>query len=92
MIVALLALYPRSWLDWVVLVRLCFGAVTYMEATTLGHRTLLQHIQLFQGEWITSSIRLLAVVALILMCIYRRWGFRSEAESANVSPPVLQPQ
>lgn len=92
MIVALLALYPRSWLDWVVLVRLCFGGATYMEATTLRLRTLLQHIQLFQGEWITSSIRLLAVVALILMCIYRRWGFRSEAESANVSPPVLQPQ
>ena len=32
MIIALLALYPSSGLDVVVLVRLCFGAVTYMEA------------------------------------------------------------
>jgi hypothetical protein len=92
MIIALLALYPRSWLDWVVLVRLCFGAITYMESETVRFHTLLQHIQLFQGEWITSSVRLLAVVALVLMCIYRRWGFPSEVESADVRPPVLQPQ
>ncbi len=34
MIIALLALYPSSGLDAVVLVRLCFGAITYMEAAT----------------------------------------------------------
>ena len=32
MIIALLVLYPSSGLDAVVLFRLCFGAVTYMEA------------------------------------------------------------
>lgn len=92
MIIALLALYPRSWLDWVVLARLCFGAITYMESALAPHKSLLQHIQLFQGEWITSSVRLLAVVALVFMCVSGRWGFRPDSESPAVSPPVLQPQ
>lgn len=92
MVIALLALYPRSLLDAVVLIRLCFGAVTYMEAVTASRRSELQTVQLFQGEWITSSVRLLAAVALVWMCISGRWGFHREPESAGVSPPVLQPQ
>jgi hypothetical protein len=92
MIIALLALYPRSWLDWVVLVRLCFGAITYMESALAPAKSIVQHIQLFQGEWITSNVRLLAVAALVWMCVYRRWGFEPDSELATVTPPVLQPQ
>lgn len=93
MIIALLALYPRSWLDWVVLARLCFGAITYMESASVSTHTLLQDIQLFQGEWITSSVRLLAVIALVYMCVTRRWGFSPETEtSPPVGEPLLQPQ
>jgi hypothetical protein len=92
MIIALLALYPRSWLDWVVLVRLCFGAITYMESASEPTHTLLQHIQLFQGEWITSSVRLLSVIALIYMCVSGRWGFSPDTESRNMNQPLLQPQ
>ncbi|MGH3166907.1 MAG: hypothetical protein ACRDN0_13605 [Trebonia sp.] len=92
MIIALLALYPRSWLDWVVLTRLCFGAITYMEAALAPHRSALQHVQLFQGEWITPPVRLLAVAALVYMCVSRRWGFRPDGESAAVSSSMLLPQ
>ncbi len=93
MIIALLALYPRSWLDWVVLVRLCFGAITYMEATALSHFLWLQKVQLFQGEWITSSVRLLCAAAFVFMCISGRWGLRSSRPPTGVRPPsVLQPQ
>jgi hypothetical protein len=92
MIIALLAVYPRSWLDIVVLVRLCFGAITYMEATSLPAHLWLQHVQLFEGEWITSSVRLLSAAALVWMCISGRWGLRPGESSADVSPPVLQPQ
>jgi hypothetical protein len=93
MIIALLALYPRSWLDWVVLARLCFGAITYMESASVSVRSVLQHVQLFQGEWITSSVRLLAVIALIYMCVTKRWGFSPETEtSPPVGEPLLQPQ
>lgn len=77
MLIALLALYPASWLDWVILGRLCFGAITYFEATSASPGSTLQHVQLFTGEWVTSSARFLAVVVLVWMCVSRRWGFRS---------------
>lgn len=89
MVLVLLALYPRSWLDWVVLVRLCFGAITYMESGLMNDRLLAQQIQLFQGEWITSSVRLLAVVALLWMCATRRWGFGQPVD--NLIQPVHKP-
>ena len=93
MIIAPLALYAVSWLDAVVLIRLCFGAVTYMEAGLVPHRVWLQRVQLFQGEWITSSVRLLCAAAFIWMCISGRWGPRQPSEApVDVSPPVLQPQ
>lgn len=92
MIVVLLALYPRSWLDWVVLARLCSGAIAYMESKSASVTSLIQHIQLFQGEWITSSVRLLAVIALIWMCAANRWGFPQETESPTLGQPLLQPQ
>lgn len=78
MIIVLLVLYPPSWLDWVVLARLGFGAVTYMESQNASVRSVLQHVQLFQGEWITSSVRLLAAIALVWMCVTGRWGFGSK--------------
>jgi hypothetical protein len=95
MIIAPLALCAATWLDGVVLVRLCFGAVTYMEAGLVSHRVWLQRVQLFEGEWITSSVRLLCAAAFVWMCISGRWGTRPRpsAESpVDVSPPVLQPQ
>ena len=92
MIIGLLALYPRSRLDALVLIRLCFGAVTYMESITLPQHLWIQHVQLFQGDWITSSVRLLTALALIWLCITGRWGAQPDEASADVSPPVLQPQ
>jgi hypothetical protein len=94
MIIALLVLYPPSWLDAVVLTRLCFGAITYMDAGTTNLPAWLEHLQLFEGEYITSTIRFLAAAALVWMCISGRWGIRGKPSSAPVSPPppVLQPQ
>jgi hypothetical protein len=94
MIIALLVLYPPSWLDAVVLTRLGFGAITYMSAVTFAHPAWLEHVQLFEGEYITSTVRFLAAAALVWMCISGRWGIRGKPSSAPVSPPppVLQPQ
>jgi hypothetical protein len=97
MIIALLALYPASRLDWVVLARLCFGAITYMEATKPAGSSVLQDVQLFQGDWITSVVRLLSAVAFVWLCLTGRWGFRPQAESGAQQPvdnppfPVDQP-
>ena len=92
MIIALLALYPRSWLDAVVLIRLCFGAITYMEAATLPDHNWVQHIQFLQGGWLTPTVRFLAAAALVWMCVTGRWGLSPTEARAEVSPPVLQPQ
>jgi len=92
MIIVLLALYPRSWLDWVVLVRLCFGAITYMESAMLPSHDWVQHIQFLQGDWLTPAVRFLAAAALVWMCVTGRWGLAPTETRSDVRPPVLQPQ
>ena len=92
MIIVLLALYPRSRLDWLVLVRLCFGAITYMESAIVPHYEWVEQVQLFQGEWITPAVRLLTAAALVWMCVTGRWGLAPTEARADVRPPVLQPQ
>jgi hypothetical protein len=91
MIIALLALYPSSNLDLVVVVRLGFAAITYMEAVHVPNYDFFQHAQFFVGDWLTSSVRLLAAVALIWMCVTGRWGSRLDAPSTDVRPPARQP-
>jgi len=91
MIIAPLALYPRSRLDMLVLIRLCFGAITYMEAAYVPRYEWVQQVQLIEGQWITSSVRLLTAAALIWLCITRRWGMQPAETSATISPPVLEP-
>ena len=92
MIIAPLVLYQRSWLDWLVLVRLCFGAITYMEATAASQFTWLQHWQFFEGEWITAGVRLLTAAGLVWMCISGHWGTQQSEPPVAATPPVLQPQ
>ena len=92
MIIALIALYPRSWLDWLVLVRLCAGAITYMESAMVPHYEWVEHVQLIEGEWLTPIVRLLTAAALVWMCWTGRWGLEPAKAEADVRPPVLQPQ
>jgi hypothetical protein len=92
MIIVLLALYPRSWLDWLVLVRLCFGAITYMESAIVPHHEWVEHVQLLEGEWLTPTVRLLTAAALVWMCVTGRWGLAPTEARADARPPVLQPQ
>jgi hypothetical protein len=89
MIIALLVLYPSSTLDAVVLVRLCFGAITYIEATNVSSRAWFQHVQFFEGDWLTSSVRLLAAVAVIWMCVRGNWGGRTDQPAATLGTPAL---
>jgi hypothetical protein len=92
MIIAPLALYPLSRLDAVVLIRLCFGAITYMESAKLPVHTWVQQVQFFEGDWVTPAVRLLTAAALIWMCVTGRWGTQPTEAEAAVSPPLLQPQ
>jgi hypothetical protein len=91
MIIALLVLYPSSRLDALVLIRLCFGAVTYMEAIHVSPDAWYQHMQFFEGDWVTSSARLLTAAALIWMCVRGRWGGTPDLPVPAVGAPALQP-
>jgi hypothetical protein len=88
MIIALLVLYPASRLDWLVLIRLCFAAITYMDAVPLPHGRLLS-LQMLEGEWITSTVRLLALAALLWLCLAGRWGWRCRSAESGVTAPGL---
>jgi hypothetical protein len=86
MIIGLLALYPATRIDWIILVRLGFGAVTYIAATTLSIHAELGRLQYFEGDWITSTVRLLAVIAIVWLCMTGHWQQRSDTLNAPEHP------
>jgi hypothetical protein len=91
MVIGLLALYPASQLDWVVLGRLGFAAITYMDASTIYPQNgNLAWLQFHDGWWITPAARLIAVVWLVWLCITGRWGWRSSPRETPTSTPDLQ--
>jgi hypothetical protein len=93
MAISLLALYPPSWLDWVVLARLLTGATVYAQAigSPLEPHWLYDLAQ-FDGTWLTPAVRLLAAVALVWFCLSGRWGWRSRSPAASGQLPELLPQ
>ena len=92
MAIALLALYPASWLDWVVLIRLLAGATVYVQAVqSPAEPHWLYDLGQFNGTWLTPGIRLLAVVALVWLCVSGRWGWRSRSATSPGRLPELLP-
>jgi hypothetical protein len=92
MAIALLALYPASWLDWVVLIRLLAGATVYVQAVqSPAEPHWLYDLGQFNGTWLTPGIRLLAVVAFVWLCVSGRWGWRSRSAAASGRLPELLP-
>ena len=74
-----------------------------MEAVRVCGMPWFQHMQFIEGDWITSTVRLLTAAALIWMCVTGRWGGRPDelspdaaapagASPASVTPPAVTPQ
>jgi hypothetical protein len=92
MAIALLALYPASWLDWVVLIRLLAGATVYVQAVqSPAQPHWLYDLGQFNGTWLTPGIRLLAVIAFVWLCLSGRWGWRSRSAASSGRLPELLP-
>jgi len=92
MAVGLLALFPASWLDWVVLIRLLAGATVYAQAVqSPAEPHWLYDLGQFNGTWLTPGIRLLAAVALVWFCVWGRWGWRSRPAATSGRLPELLP-
>jgi hypothetical protein len=62
-----------------------------MEAAHIWRNPWFQQVQLIEGDWITSAVRLLTAAALIWICVTGRWGGAPEQPAADPRPKVLQP-
>jgi hypothetical protein len=92
MAMSLLALYSASRLDWVVLIRLLAGATVYAQAIqSPAEPHWLYDLVQFDGSWLTPAVRLLAVVALVWLCVSGRWGWRSQSVASSGQVPALLP-
>jgi hypothetical protein len=91
MIIALLVLYPATKLDALVLFRLCFGAISAMQAIHVPQWAWFENVVLVEGDYVSSAVRLLCVFALIWLCVTGRWTSRPGTAPTNVSQPLLQP-
>ena len=92
MAIGLLALYSASRLDWVVLIRLLAGATIYTQAIQSPVEPhWLYDLGQFNGTWLTPTVRLLAVVAFVWLCVSGRWGWRSVSAASSGRLPELLP-
>ncbi len=92
MAISLLALYSASRLDWVVLIRLLAGATVYAQAIqSPAEPHWLYDLGQFNGTWLTPTIRLLAAVAFVWLCVSGRWGWRSVSAASSGRLPELLP-
>ena len=92
MAISLLALYSTSKLDWVILIRLLAGATVYAQAIqSPAEPHWLYDLVQFDGSWLTPAVRLLAVVALVWLCVSGRWGWRSRSVASWRRLPELLP-
>ncbi len=92
MAISLLALYSASRLDWVVLIRLLAGATVYAQAVqSPAEPHWLYDLGQFNGTWLTPTVRLLAAVAFVWLCVSGRWGWRSVSPTSSGRLPELLP-
>ena len=92
MAISVLALYSASRLDWVVLIRLLAGATIYAQAVqSPAEPHWLYDLGQFDGTWLTPTVRLLAAVAFVWLCISGRWGWRSVPAASTGRLPELLP-
>jgi hypothetical protein len=92
MAIGLLALYSASRLDWVVLIRLLAGATIYTQAIQSPVEPhWLYDLGQFNGTWLTPTVRLLAAVAFVWLCVSGRWGWRSVSAASSGRLPELLP-
>ncbi|MFY9935003.1 MAG: hypothetical protein WAK82_44105 [Streptosporangiaceae bacterium] len=82
MVICLLALYPASRLDGVILVRLLAGTTVF---TLARDQTLAPHwLNTLFGDnvsYLTPAVRLAAVVALVWLCLSGAWRWQTEPDA-----------
>lgn len=83
MIVCLLALYPASRLDWLVLVRLTMGTIALMPGNAAPPPgQLLARLARFSQITVAPVVLLGVAVGLVVLCLTGRWNLRLADDQA----------
>jgi hypothetical protein len=89
MAICLLALYPASRLDWLVLGRLMVTALVYLPGVPGPTPTWLTSTINVVGDYVSPAARLLAAVAFVALCLSGLWGWRERSRSPVVWRPLV---
>jgi hypothetical protein len=83
MAICLLAVYPASRLDWLVMIRLALTTGVYLPGVPAVTPAWLAPVINVDGSVVSSGTRLVAALAFIWLCVFGFWGWREpEAETA----------
>jgi hypothetical protein len=89
MAICLLALYPASRLDWLVLGRLMVTALVYLPGVPGPTPAWLTSTINFVGDYVSPDARLLAAVAFVALCLSGLWGWREWGRSSAAWRPLV---
>ncbi|HEY0716775.1 MAG TPA: hypothetical protein VGD68_04095, partial [Streptosporangiaceae bacterium] len=84
MAICLLALYPASRLDWLVLGRLMLTALVYLPGVPGPTPAWLTSTINAVGDYVSPGARLLAAVSFVALCLSGFWGWRQRGRSSAV--------
>jgi len=95
MAISLLAVYPASRLDWLVLVRLILAAPVYMPGIPWNPPIWIERMVNFEGLDLSVYCRLVVAVGFVVLCLFPGWkglwGWRPKPTPSSGASPVLQP-
>jgi hypothetical protein len=89
MIICVLVLYPASWLDWLVLIRLCGGTIANMPGNVGGvppTARALSGFDTFLVHGIAPTVLLGAALGAVLLCVSGAWGVRQDKDLTAAWP------
>jgi hypothetical protein len=89
MAICLLAVYPASRLDWLVLGRLILTAPVYLPGVPGPIPVWVNDAIDVVGEVVSPWARLLAAVGFIALCLFSWWGWRDRAPGQGVPRALI---
>ena len=96
MALCLLAVYPASRLDWLVLVRLILAAPVYFPGIPGNPPSWVNHVVSAEGIYFSAYGRLVVAVAFVVLCLFPHWRglwgwWRPRPGLPSSGIPALQP-